>query len=178
MCSAKRCVLYNHSERRLTMAGEMMARSRRSRNWWDRVETWLFEINQIELPTLAQDEKLIRDAEVASQTLGYRSSWRRLVLSTQRLIFLPMASGVPVQIPRPIPQVEISLREISVVERSGGLQRFVGKCLGFPVFIITIKSGKCYQFKAKDAHDWVTDIEQLRRGEGVRGMRVSRCSGQ
>lgn len=152
------------------MVTRMASALRRIGRWGER---GLIELYGIGVPPCSDDEQVVRDG-VAGLLRGVFGNRGRLLLTTHRLIFMSMQ---PPSMPRRSilhPRIEIDLREIKRLEGRHWLRRFWSPLPGFPLLTVTLDQSNCYTFQVKDADKWHRDIEQLRRGEGVRGMRLAR----
>jgi hypothetical protein len=143
---------------------------RRALHWGERT---LQQIYDTETPPLSDDEYVIRDGP-ASLLRGFFGNRGRLFLTTHRIIFLSMRSASMPNSTLLYPRIEVTFSDIERVERRHWLRRLWSHSPGLPLFSVILRDGRSYTFQIHAAGQWRSDIEQWRRGKGVRGMRTAR----
>lgn len=117
----------------------------------------------MEVPSLAENEQMVRDSMAASLTGSRWPTQGRLILTTERLIYRPAAFR-PIPVAPPIGQrLDIVLSEISRVELRTGIRRMWGGYPGLPLFEVRLNDDTMYVFQVPEAQYWQQSIANLIR---------------
>lgn len=106
---------------------------------------------------LRSSEELVLDS-VASLVRGLLPTRGRLVLTTQRLLYMPL---YPRFVPRIWKTEEIDLLDIEHVSEGRWLRGIWGGFPGAPLFQIQLRDRTVYQFQTLGAGRWRREIEEL-----------------
>ncbi len=113
------------------------------------------------------DPKLADDEDVLMDTIGSRAhglifvTQGRLMLTSQRLIYMPIYLRM---IPRwrfPWRRVDIQLTEVDSVLSGSWQRRLWSAFPGLPIFSVESATGKKYVFQTFHAKSWQHEIERL-----------------
>ena len=117
-------------------------------------------IYSVALPPLAGDERVVVDS-VGSLLKVMLPTQGRVVLTNQRIFYMPWYLRYVPQWPFRWSRVEIQLGEIRSVGRRAWLRGLWGGFPGLPVFRVSLKDGSSYTFQVFFAGYWLREIEKL-----------------
>jgi hypothetical protein len=104
---------------------------------------------------LEEGETVVRD-EIVSVITGWLAQFSRLILTDQRLIFVPLSSPLVLTV------YDVRLAEVADVAPGSFLARLrLGKFLGYPEAVVALQDGKMVRFRATSATAWIDAIRSL-----------------
>jgi hypothetical protein len=107
---------------------------------------------------LEEGEAVFKD-QMVSVITGWLSEFSRLMLTDRRLIFLPLYGGGPLAV-----MYDVRLSEIASVAPGSLWARLrLGKFMGYPEAVVTLRDGEMVRFRATSATGWINAIEGLIR---------------
>ena len=136
------------------------APGRGPRRLWTRVLEGIWWAHSGDLPPLAESELVVVDS--VGSLLGLLPTQGRLVLTTQRLFYMPWRLRfLPRWRLRWLSRIEIRLSEVGAVDRRSWFRGLWGGFPGFPLFRVRLKNGRSYTFQTGSTGYWRREIDRL-----------------
>ena len=125
-----------------------------------RIVNWLRWPYSVAVLSLGENERVVLDS-VSSLVRVLLPTQGRLVLTTERLIYIPWYLRI---LPRWLlgwSRVEIDLSQIRSVDRRSWFRGLWGGLPGLPLFSVCLEDGSTHTFQVFFAGYWRRDIEKL-----------------